>query len=472
MSTKKKIGISALIATALVLLGLGVYVGYFAVGHRALPGTYVGDVKVSGLTHSEITQRLALANDSTVNISGAGVNTTSATLKQMGFSFNPEELAAQAMAANTVWWKYATAPFNSTKVKPELQTDRATAEAFAVALTKGNSSAVAPVNPCVEFRDGKFVIKSGVEGKGVSVASLLAPASQLVATLSNVDFKATISPIAPSVKEEDLKAKLATANKLIAPDVSVGTADQTFTASPADKAAWVNLTTAQPSLNANALKAWVQQQGNHFYVEGVTGLRLLDKSGKILKVRAEAVPGEEVKNIDQVVALVQKNLTAGAPTAATFTIAKATPQWKTKTVAPGAENLPYAAAEGERWIDINLSTNRVKAYEGATLVYDFPMIDGAPATPTVQGEYAVYAKLRIQTMRGSNADGSNYETPDVPWVMYFTGGYATHGSSAWRSRWGYDAGAYGSHGCVNMANEDARTLWEWASVGTPVVSHA
>lgn len=472
MSTRKKIGISALIVVALTLLGLGVYVGYFAVGHRALPGTYVGNVKVAGLTQDEIKQRLALANDSKVNVSGTGVNTTSATLTDMGFSFNPDELASKAMSANGVWWKYATALFNTTTVQPALQTDNDAASAFAAKLTKGNSAAVAPVNPCLEFNGEKFVIKRGTDGKGVSVTSLIEPAHQLVSTLSNVDFTATIAPISPLVKEADLQAKLDAANKLIAPEVTIKANDETATASAADKAKWVNVSATQPSLNMDAVKAWVQAQGNKFNVAGVTGVRLVDHTGKLLKVKTEAVAGSKVENVDQVVTTLQKNLTAGSPTHATFTITTTEMKWTEKKVAVGAENLPYLASEGERWVDINLSTNRVRAYEGATLVYDFPMIDGAPSTPTIQGEFAVYSKLTTQDMRGRNADGSPYMTPGVPWVMYFTGDYATHGSSAWRSAWGYDAGAGGSHGCVNMSNDDAHTLWEWASIGTPVISHS
>ncbi|MDD7465587.1 MAG: L,D-transpeptidase family protein [Actinomycetaceae bacterium] len=471
-STKKKIGIPALILAALALLGMGAYIGYFAVGHRALPGTYVGSVKVAGLTQEEIAQRLALANDSKVNISGTGVHTTSATLTDMGFSFDPQAIASETMAANKVWWKYGAALFNKTTVQPELEINHKVASAFAAGLTNGKADAVAPVDPRIEFKGEKFVIKHGSDGKGVSVTSLMEPANELVSTLRNVDFTATITPVAPLLKEADLKEKLDAANNLIAPTITIKGADETFTASPSDKAAWVDANAATPTLNADAVKAWVQSQANNFKVEGVTGVRLVDSDGKLLKTKTDAVAGTDVTNVDEVTATINKNLTEGTPTNATFVISTSELTWTDKKVAAGAENLPYLAAEGEHWIDINLSTNRVRAYEGATLIYDFPMIDGAPGTPTIQGEFAVSAKLTVQTMRGRNADGSTYTTPDVPWVMYFSGDYATHGSSAWRSSWGYDAGEGGSHGCVNMSNEDARTLWEWASMGTPVVSHA
>ena len=72
-------------------------------------------------------------------------------------------------------------------------------------------------------------------------------------------------------------------------------------------------------------------------------------------------------------------------------------------------------------------------------------------------------------MRGLNVDGTRYETPDVPWVTYFHGGYALHGAY-WRSTFGH-GGPGGSHGCVNMPIPAAKWFYDWAGIGTTVVSH-
>ena len=78
--------------------------------------------------------------------------------------------------------------------------------------------------------------------------------------------------------------------------------------------------------------------------------------------------------------------------------------------------------------------------------------------------------MSTRPWKAPNSDGSKYETPDVPWVTYFEGGYALHGAY-WRDRFGYDAGYNGSHGCVNMKVEDAKWIYDWAPEGTTVVSH-
>jgi len=160
-------------------------------------------------------------------------------------------------------------------------------------------------------------------------------------------------------------------------------------------------------------------------------------------------------------------LAGGQPYAGTFAVQATKATWTERKVAAGAENLAYPAAEGEKWVDVNLSAHTMTAYEGARAVIGpVAMVNGAPATPTVQGTFHIYSKTPLMTMRGSNADGTNYEAPDVPWVAFFTGGYALHGAY-WRSSFGYAA----SHGCVNLPVSVAKQVYDWAPVGTPVVTH-
>ena len=123
-------------------------------------------------------------------------------------------------------------------------------------------------------------------------------------------------------------------------------------------------------------------------------------------------------------------------------------------------------AGGEKWIDINLSSYLLTAYEGSNVVLQTYIVDGAAEYPTVTGEFSIYWKLDSQTMSGYNVDGSRYETEDVPWVMYFYADFAIHGAY-WRSSFGYS----GSHGCVNTPVGDAAWLYSWAPYGTRVVVH-
>ncbi len=113
----------------------------------------------------------------------------------------------------------------------------------------------------------------------------------------------------------------------------------------------------------------------------------------------------------------------------------------------------------ERWIQIDLKNQRLIAWEGGNQVYAIVISTGKNATPTRPGIFTIQTKLPKSRMRGAN-----YDVPNVPYVMFYEGNYAIHGAY-WHRRFGTPV----SQGCVNVAVNHARWLFDWASVGTPVV---
>jgi lipoprotein-anchoring transpeptidase ErfK/SrfK len=123
----------------------------------------------------------------------------------------------------------------------------------------------------------------------------------------------------------------------------------------------------------------------------------------------------------------------------------------------GYHQEPTVPTPTEKWIDVDLSEQRVVAYEGGQAVRAFIVSTGLPATPTVQGQFRIRMKVRSQTMAGGSAQYGYYNLPNVEWVQYFYADYAFHGTY-WHNNFGQPM----SHGCVNMSNDDARWLFEWA----------
>lgn len=131
-------------------------------------------------------------------------------------------------------------------------------------------------------------------------------------------------------------------------------------------------------------------------------------------------------------------------------------------IIPGGGSRPAVIAPTQgKWIDIDVSRQRLVAYEGDRAVFSRVVSTGKSSTPTVRGRFAIRSKLRSQRMIGPG-----YDLPNVPWVMYFHGAYAIHGTY-WHSNFGRPV----SHGCVNMQPADAQWLFNWAPVGTPVAVH-
>jgi len=134
-----------------------------------------------------------------------------------------------------------------------------------------------------------------------------------------------------------------------------------------------------------------------------------------------------------------------------------------RLVIPGGSSgspAPDAPTSG-RWIDVNLSTQTLTAYEGSVPAFSAVVSTGLPSTPTVVGQFRIWIKLRYDDM-----SGPGYSLRDVPYVMYFYRGYGLHGTY-----WHNNFGTPMSHGCVNLRNSDAGWLFNWASVGTLVVTH-
>jgi lipoprotein-anchoring transpeptidase ErfK/SrfK len=131
------------------------------------------------------------------------------------------------------------------------------------------------------------------------------------------------------------------------------------------------------------------------------------------------------------------------------------------TASPESYTAPDSVPTGARWIDIDLSAQRLTAYQGDMSVFSTLVSTGTARHPTPVGEFAVRTKIDAQTM-----SGADYYLPNVQYVMYFAGANAIHGTY-WHNNFGQPM----SHGCVNLPTADAAWLYSWASIGTPVMTH-
>jgi lipoprotein-anchoring transpeptidase ErfK/SrfK len=132
----------------------------------------------------------------------------------------------------------------------------------------------------------------------------------------------------------------------------------------------------------------------------------------------------------------------------------------TEAGAPAQSEKP-PVGNGEHWIEVNLSEQRVYAWEGDVLVNSFLASTGTWAHPTVTGTFHIWHKTPLQDM-----SGPGYYLPDVPYVMYFYKDYGLHGTY-----WHNNFGTPMSHGCVNLTIPDSEWLYNWASYGTTVKVH-
>ncbi len=135
----------------------------------------------------------------------------------------------------------------------------------------------------------------------------------------------------------------------------------------------------------------------------------------------------------------------------------------TKTNVLGEETLI-----GDKRIEVDLTTQTVKAYQGDVLVLD-TLISSGKWFETPPGEFKIWHKVRSTRMTGG--EGADfYDLPNVQYVMFFYNseiakhrGFAFHGAY-WHNNFGHAM----SHGCVNMRNIDAEKLYKWADEDTKI----
>jgi lipoprotein-anchoring transpeptidase ErfK/SrfK len=158
-----------------------------------------------------------------------------------------------------------------------------------------------------------------------------------------------------------------------------------------------------------------------------------------------------------------------APTATPPPPPTAAPAPTARPPAPAPAAAPAAAApapapRGGKSIVVDLSDQWLYAYEGERIVFDAPVSTGRDGFNTPVGRFAIYHKVRAQTMSGC-LGGECWNVPNVPHAMYIVGGVALHGTY-WHNQFG--SGVRRSHGCINLPVGSAAWLYEWAPMGTPV----
>jgi hypothetical protein len=124
------------------------------------------------------------------------------------------------------------------------------------------------------------------------------------------------------------------------------------------------------------------------------------------------------------------------------------------------------------WIHVSILKQSMVAYEGDTPVYVTLVSTGAdglgdPKTThsTVRGQFLIHTKHVTATM-DSDETGDEFDLRDVPYVQYFSEGFAFH-AAYWHDTFGQPH----SHGCVNLSPSDSRWLFHWTDPPVPQAWH-
>jgi hypothetical protein len=131
---------------------------------------------------------------------------------------------------------------------------------------------------------------------------------------------------------------------------------------------------------------------------------------------------------------------------------------------------PQPSPSTDKKIEINISQQRMYVWQGDTLLYDWACSTGKAGSGTATGTYRVQSKI-------PEAWGGQWSLRMPYWLGIYWVGSIENGihalpiSADGTTLWSGYLGTPVSFGCIILSTENARTLYHWAEIGTPVWIH-
>jgi LysM repeat protein len=139
--------------------------------------------------------------------------------------------------------------------------------------------------------------------------------------------------------------------------------------------------------------------------------------------------------------------------------------------AGGYSTGPSATApSASKLIDVNLSTQRMTVWENGGVKWYWVVSTGAPGLATIPGRFSVISKI-------PNAYSGYYHLQMPWWLGIYWAGSLQNGIHALpimsngQTLWAGLLGQRVSYGCIILDTANARSLYYWADMGTPVTVH-
>jgi lipoprotein-anchoring transpeptidase ErfK/SrfK len=313
----------------------------------------------------------------------------------------------------------------------------------------------------LSIKDGEVVITESTTGKHYGIYDPRTTLYNAVATLRSEPLKLDTLSTRPAVTSRQLAPYSAKLKSILHQSVTFTIEERAFQPSDDDIAKWIEIGAPEGSakiditVNSGLVEDYINKISGPYVRQSRDQIEFSRDDGTTA-VLVTGLKGVDVVDKKAIATKVAKNLLQNKAVDEILRLDTA-----------GFETVRANAYD--KWIEVDLTDKQMYLYEQSAVVKTYPISAGAPATPTVKGKYAIYAKIEQQDMRGLNVDGTSYFQPNVAWVNYFYKDYAIHGNY-WRPL-SWFGNINSSHGCVSLPNTQAQWVYNWAPKGTPVIVH-
>ncbi|WP_326832205.1 L,D-transpeptidase family protein [Olsenella porci] len=473
----RKGGIPKGAKVALVCAGVvgGVYLGGVVAWSRVLmPNTTVNGEDASLKTAQSVAEEKAsTVSNYSLAVSGEGLSLTVGA-SDIDYASGTETIAQAIQSASNAWlWPVKVARGNNITVSlsPSYDKDKLTALVKA-AVDKVNASATAPTNATIAYDSSSktYAITAEQQGTALDESAVEKAVEAAIDSGQTTLELGSDSLQQPTVTKDDenLKTAASTANSYLAATQTLTVNGSTAATVDADTISkWVSVgDDLSVSLDTNAITTWATGDLSKQYDTVGTSRTYTTPYGKQVTVSGGTYGW--VLDGSSLAQSLAANIQAGK--AASVEI-----PWKTTA----ATYNPGGADWGSRYIDCDLSEQHVRMYdESGNLIWESDCVSGntSKGHGTPEGVYTIDSYMGTnQTLIGEdeNGDGEPDYKSQVSYWMPFVGNMVAFHDASWRSSFGgtiYQTD--GSHGCVNLPSDAAKTLYSLVKVGDVVVVHS
>ena len=460
-------------ALAFVVVGAPVAGAVTYFGDHALPGTTVGGVSVSGMTEDQVRDYFGSYGQGETTLVGPEGQSADVSLADAGISVDVQASTEAVFAPARSVASRISGLFGTREVEPVVRVDEDTLSALLV--EKGLLAPNVDVGVSFDADAGAFVSAEPREVLEADPEAISSVAAQVLSEPAASPIVVPLRPAAPVASADEAAAAATRANDILKLPVRATDGGAVIgTASPEQIAAWMCF---EPSaegvelrVDSDQVAQWLRDVSAPNPGDSRKAIQNVDATGAVVASPDAGVGARYALNAPEAAQRVAEQLEQGLPADAALSFGIEDPAVWQIPMAEGDRELPFQPAAGQKWIDMDLTEALMTAYEGTVPVMRVPFVPGTPQTPTVQGTFEIYAKYDNSHLTGLNLDGSTYDYPNVRWFMSFHGAYGIH-SAYWRNNFGEAPPEDGSHGCANVSEEVAGLLYEWAPIGTVVISH-
>ena len=453
-----------------ILLAAAFFALHLYFNNRVAPGVDFGDASITrnltGYQEDSVSKTVQNAVDhSELEISDDQGNSIDADLSQLGVKIDKNATVKAIMNAKRDNLFTRIMPWVHQTVNLKAVRDDSALDSYLLHKFIREKDRAVPYSAVFDKDSESYKVEDGIPGRTIETMSVREAVKKLIAypgktVKVSVTSRRTDAPI-----KLDAAQKLVNdLNKLLEKKITFNNGDgKDFTVPKEAIASWINI---KADTTRRKLSYTIDADKADYYLSQVFPKELnqqkinqedaIDKEGRFIFTTLKGSNGVEINYSNSVAKKAVESLRNGndfkmaVPAKITkFTVEK-------KLV--------------EMRIVVDKTTQTASVYKNDELVKTFPVCTGKRgADDSASGTFFIYLRYASQDMRGRNGDGSPYFSPGVRWVSYYHGGEGFHTAS-----WNYkgiatgDAANHGSHGCINMYEQDARWIFENCPRGTIV----